>query len=95
MPVILKVEQRAQADFLVCVVEKRAEADLFVCEVENRAMARKPAYWFYTDSRPDASHSVAGGRTPTAAGSAAPHRRPGSGPATRATRARRSGARSC
>ena len=21
-------------------------------------MARKPAYWFYTDSRPDANHSV-------------------------------------
>jgi hypothetical protein len=58
MPVILKVEQRAQADFLVCVVEKRSEADLFVCEVENRAMARNPAYWFYTDNRPDAIHSI-------------------------------------
>lgn len=58
MPVMLKVEHRAQADFIVCVVEHRGEADLFVCEVGDRATARNPAYWFYTENRPDADHSV-------------------------------------
>ncbi len=52
MPVILKTETRAAADFQVCIVTNRGDAHLFVAE------AGKPAYWFYTDNRADADHTV-------------------------------------
>lgn len=58
MPVMLKTETRAAADFQVCIVDNRGDAHLFVAEVAGRAEARSPAYWFYTDNRTDAEHTV-------------------------------------
>lgn len=58
MPVMVKMQSRAEADFNVCVMESRGDADLFVCEIENRAQAREPGYWFYTDSRAEAEHAI-------------------------------------
>ena len=58
MPIMLKTDTRASADFQVCVVENRGDADLFVVEVKGRAEARNPACWFYTDNYADADHTV-------------------------------------
>ncbi len=58
MPVMLKTDSRAGADFQVCIVGNRRDAHLWVAQVPGRAEAGNPAYWFYTDSRADADHSI-------------------------------------